>query len=200
MKKARRTLMLTIMTWLFISSSWSLAAEGEKEKVLLIVGETVEETTVSGIELELWQQNADGSVGEKVGSFVSEAETTGAGHINLNLKQGAYIYRILSPDYVLPKKATWADFVVEAGENTILVWVEPREDMADGQEKTESSEKSKEADKPSGAKGEISGTGKGEFNVGNLIFGTYGGIGITLILLLLAILGVVGLDYRMRRR
>ena len=78
-----------IMALLFISSPRISATQAEKENVLLIVGETVEEATVSGVELELYRQNADGSSGEKIGSFVSESEKDGVGHIRLNLEQGA---------------------------------------------------------------------------------------------------------------
>ena len=177
-------------------SQETLAAQ---EKVLLIVGETAEETTVSGVELELFRQNADGSVGERVGSYVSESEENGIGHIHLSLEQGSYIYRVLPGQYVLPEKATWKDFAVEAGENTILVWVEPRIGKPTDGEKTRPAS-IKPEEKPSGEKGEISGKAKGEFNLNQLIFGAYGGIWVTLIVLLVVILAVVGLDYRMRHR
>ena len=179
-KKAHMVLAM-IMALLFISSPRISATQAEKENVLLIVGETVEEATVSGVELELYRQNADGSSGEKIGSFVSESEKDGVGHIRLNLEQGAYVYRVVSENYALPEEAALAEFTVEAGDNTILVWVTPQGNVEISDEKI--------------AQGAPA---KGEFNLSKLIFGAYGGIGITVAVLIVVILGVVGLDYRMR--
>lgn len=197
--KAHMALVLTMMmTLIFISSPLISAIQTEKKNILLIVGETVEEAPVSGVELEFYRQNADGSSGEKVGSFVSESGKDSVGHIRLSLEQGTYVYRVVSENYVLPEEAASAEFTVEAGDNTILVWVTSQGDVEIGDEKIAQGAPVQPEKEPSGEKAEISGKAKGEFDLSKFIFGDYGGIGVTLVVLITVILGVIGLDYRMR--
>ena len=189
-----------ILTLLLVGVSYVSAAEGKKEKVLLIVGETAEEATVPGVELEIFRKNAEGGAGEEVGRFVSDSQKHNVGHILLALEQGDYVYRVVSENYALPEEAAWAEFTVEAGKNTILVWVTTQGELeiADEEVAQGAPEQPVKEPEPTGEKGEISGKGKGEFSLSKFVFGAYGGIGVTVMVLIVVILGVIGLDYRMR--
>ena len=88
----------------------------------------------------------------------------------------------------------------KVGKNTILVWVTTQGELeiADEEVAQGAPEQPKKEPEPTGEKGEISGKGKGEFSLSKFVFGAYGGIGVTVMVLVVVILGVIGLDYRMR--
>ncbi len=207
-KKAHILLLFTmILGLLVISSSLSAASQAGKSQVLLVVGDTIEESPVSGVKLEIYRRNDDGSAGEKIGDYVSETEATGQGHIRISLDAGNYLYRVSSEEYFLPGEAEWESFAVEGEETTVLLWVTSTASDAEAVE-IEEEEIAQGAPTASSTKMESSQTAKTEqaagkeagFNLGELVFGVSGGVWITLAGLAVILFGVIGLDYAMRNK
>lgn len=194
---------------LFINSPLAAADQGKASGILFIVGNTADESPISGIELEICQQNADGSIGKKIGNFVSQTDKTGDGHIYINLAPGNYCYRVATEGYHLSGNNEWEPLVIEGNDSAVFVWISPV-----GEELEIEDEKVAQG-APQQLQGEV--THSQDRQVDELEAGTKGNhqglnlnllkilevsnsVWLTLGLLAGIIFGVIGLDYLMRAR
>lgn len=91
---------------------------------LMIVGNTEDESPISGVEIEMYSAGQDGRT-EKIGNYISRSDESGDGQITLQLPAGNYRYTLVGNTYEFADHKKWQDLKIEGFGNVVLVWVSP---------------------------------------------------------------------------
>lgn len=178
-------------------------SNAQNKTTLVIVGNTKDESPISGVEIEVFRSQEEGKLGVSVGKYTSQSDSTGDGQIYLELEDGDYNYQVLSEKYELPDKESWQSFRIEEGQEVILLWISPKvpskeEEIADeeiAQGAPEEKETKPEGNFEEGEKGDHQNKKMRE-----LQFENSRNVLITLGVLALIIFGIIGIDFLVNSR
>lgn len=206
--KYARRLVHILMTAMLLISVFHLSSpffsSAKNRTTLVIVGNTEDESPISGVEIEVYRSAEEGKLGESVGKYTSKSDSSGDGQIYLELENGDYNYKILSESYELPEKQSWQSFRIEEGQEVILLWISPK---ADGKEELIVEEETPKG-APSAAnetkpEGNFEEGGKGDhqnMKMRELQFENSKNVLITLGILAMIIFGIIGIDFLVNSR
>lgn len=192
--------------FLLIYSPFSAAEQRESGGIIFIIGNREDESPISGVEIEIHRNLADGTKAEKIGNFTSRSERTGEGLMSIDLEPGSYSYRVVTEGYRLTGKEEWETFQIEGDDKAVLLWVRPKngeeetviedEEVAKAAPKVEFNTDRKTDEMYANAKGNAWG-----FQIDLMrLLDISNNVWLTLGFLASLILGVIGLDYLLRLR